>query len=213
MTSGVHQSTWIYLVNVPWVSCIGASLFLLTSEDWYTVKINLNFVKPTNGFQLIFPSTSFPVVYDLPATCFISAHCSEAAIPCTATCLLRSLLWSCIKDAWTLMVNCQKPVFSLGVSQQVHKITNLWKVELNRSSMLLNKRKKNTLVTRSCVLSDAWFRDLHSKSEVSISNPWKILFSRKLRYFRGAVSHNVLYYQQLLITCDQVSFYANNYFE
>ena len=188
MTSGVHQSTWIYLVNVPWVSCIGASLFLLTSEDWYTVKINLNFVKPTNGFQLIFPSTSFPVVYDLPATCFISAHCSEAAIPCTATCLLRSLLWSCIKDAWTLMVNCQKPVFSLGVSQQVHKITNLWKFDCNWLSQLRdNDERQNTLVTRGCMLSDAWFQDLKSNSEVLKSNSWKItFFSRKLCYLRGS---------------------------
>ena len=29
----------------------------------------------------------------------------------------------------------------------------------------------------------------------------------------GAVSHNVVYYQQLLITRNQVSFYAHNYFE
>ena len=29
----------------------------------------------------------------------------------------------------------------------------------------------------------------------------------------GAVSHNVLYFQQLSIACYQVSFYANNYFE
>ena len=29
----------------------------------------------------------------------------------------------------------------------------------------------------------------------------------------GAVSHNVLYYQQLSITRYQVRFYANNYFE
>ena len=27
----------------------------------------------------------------------------------------------------------------------------------------------------------------------------------------GAVSHNVLYYQQLSVACSQVSFYANNY--
>ena len=30
---------------------------------------------------------------------------------------------------------------------------------------------------------------------------------------KGAVSHNVLYYQQLSITHYQVRFYANNYFE
>ena len=29
----------------------------------------------------------------------------------------------------------------------------------------------------------------------------------------GAVSHNVLYYQPLPITCNQERFYANNYFE
>ena len=58
--------------------------------------------------------------------------------------------------------NCQRPVFSLGVSQHMHKITNLWKFELNRSSELRDKieRKKDTLVTRSCVHLDGWFRDL-----------------------------------------------------
>ena len=58
--------------------------------------------------------------------------------------------------------NCQRPVFLPGVSQHMHKITNLWTFELNRSSKLRdnNERKKINLVTRSCVLSDAWFRDL-----------------------------------------------------
>ena len=38
----------------------------------------------------------------------------------------------------------------------MHKITNLWKFELNRSSKLRdNNERKNTLVTQSCVLSDA----------------------------------------------------------
>ena len=40
----------------------------------------------------------------------------------------------------------------------------------------------------------------------------KLLLSRKLHYFReGAVSHNVLYYQQLSIACYQVRFYGTNY--
>ena len=57
--------------------------------------------------------------------------------------------------------NCQRPVFSLGVSQNMQKITNLWKLELNWSSKLRdNNERKNTLVTQSCVLADAWFRDL-----------------------------------------------------
>ena len=46
------------------------------------------------------------------------------------------------------------------------------------------------------------------------------IFSEKLYRFlkncvtwKGAVSHNVLYYQQLPIARYQESFYANNYFE
>ena len=45
----------------------------------------------------------------------------------------------------------------------MHKITNLWKFEHDCSAELQdNYERKNTLlnVTRSCVLSDAWFRDL-----------------------------------------------------
>ena len=40
--------------------------------------------------------------------------------------------------------NCQRPVFSLGVSQHIHTITNLWKFELSRSSKLRdNNERKN----------------------------------------------------------------------
>ena len=57
--------------------------------------------------------------------------------------------------------NCQRPVFSLRVSQHMHNITHLWKFELNWSSRLReNNKRQNTLVSRSCVLSDACFRDL-----------------------------------------------------
>ncbi len=78
--------------------------------------------------------------------------------------------------------NCQRPVFSLGVSQHMHKITNLWKFELNWSSELRNNNgTKNTLVTRSCVLSDAWFRDLTREvrdltREVEVSRSIQILY-------------------------------------
>ena len=52
--------------------------------------------------------------------------------------------------------NCQRPVFSPGVSQHMHNITYLRKFELSRSSKLQdNNERKNTLVTRSCMLSDA----------------------------------------------------------
>ena len=39
------------------------------------------------------------------------------------------------------------------------------------------------------------------------------LFLKNYVTSEGAVSHNVLYYQQLSIAYYQVSFYANNYFE
>ena len=55
------------------------------------------------------------------------------------------------------------------------------------------------------------FETSNSKSEVSKSNSWKITSFSKTS--EGAVSHNVLYYQQLPITRYQVRFYANNYFE
>ena len=58
--------------------------------------------------------------------------------------------------------NCQRLIFSLGVSPHMHEATNLWKFELNWSSKLReNNERKNTLVTRSCLLTDAWLRDLN----------------------------------------------------
>ena len=43
--------------------------------------------------------------------------------------------------------NCQRPVFSLSLSQHMHKITNLWKFEPDWSSKLLDnyERKKTPL--------------------------------------------------------------------
>ena len=56
-----------------------------------------------------------------------------------------------------------------------------------------------------------------SNSEVSKSNSNILVenyfFLENYVTSEGAVSHNVLYYQQLSIACYQVSFYANNYFE
>ena len=63
--------------------------------------------------------------------------------------------------------NCPRPVFSHGVSQHMHELTNLWKFGLNRSSKLRdNNERKNTLVTQSCVRLDGWFR--------LKTNSWKI---------------------------------------
>ena len=51
--------------------------------------------------------------------------------------------------------NCQSLALTVGVSQHMHKITNLWKILLNRSSNLRDdNERKSTLVTRSCVRLD-----------------------------------------------------------
>ena len=67
----------------------------------------------------------------------------------------------------------------------MHQITNLWKFELNWSSKLRdNNGRRNTLVTRNCVLSDAWFR---------IQSPGKLLLSPKVCYFRGSLFLTMFY--------------------
>ena len=68
-------------------------------------------------------------------------------------------------------------------------------------------KEKNTLFTQSCVLSDAWFQDLKFKF---VENYFLL---KNYITSEGAVSYTVLYYQQLSITCYQVSSYANKYFE
>ena len=86
--------------------------------------------------------------------------------------VLRGIcLMACLKTLDTIG-SCQRPVLSLGVSQLMHKSTNLGNFELDWSSELRNNyERKNTLVTWSCVLSDAWFRDL--KIMHKITNLWK----------------------------------------
>ena len=49
-----------------------------------------------------------------------------------------------------------------------------------------------------------------SNSNISVEN---YFFLENYVTSEGAVSHNVLYYQQLSIARYQVRFYANNYFE
>ena len=73
--------------------------------------------------------------------------------------------------------NCQRPVFSLGVSQHMHKITNLWKFELNRSTKLGdNIERKNTLVTRSCA-----FRFAIYGSQFFDSHKWLTVLVPKVK--------------------------------
>ena len=75
--------------------------------------------------------------------------------------------------------NWQRPVFSFGVSQQTCGNLN----SSGRRSCEI-KWKKNTLVTRSCVLSDAF---KFGALEIKIKYFSRLLpFSGKLRYFRGS---------------------------
>ena len=82
--------------------------------------------------------------------------------------------------------NCQRPVFwlfSLGVSQNTHKITNLWKFRSMyywSSKLRENDGRKSAL---SCVLSDAWFRVLKIKFKHFSA---RLLLSQKVLYFRGS---------------------------
>ena len=98
--------------------------------------------------------------------------------------------------------NCQRPVFSLGVFQHMH--INNKHVKIWAQSVVevwdINERK-NTLVTQSCVLSDAWFRDLKFWIwGLKIKFVENYFFRENYVTSEGAVSHNVLYYQPLPIT-------------
>ena len=84
--------------------------------------------------------------------------------------------------------NCLRPVFSLGVSQNMHKITDLWKFELNWSSKLRdnNKRKKDPWHTKLCaftwLISRPQIQNLRSRNQIRE----KLILSRKLCHFRGS---------------------------
>ena len=84
--------------------------------------------------------------------------------------------------------NCQRLAFTVGVSQHMHKITNLWKFELNRSSKLRdnNERKKHPCHKKLCafrwLISKPQVLNLRSRNQIR----GKILLSRKLWHFRGS---------------------------
>ena len=105
---------------------------------------------------------------------------------------------------------CQRLVFSFGVSQHMHKITNRWKFELNCSSKLQdNNGRETTLVTQSCVLSVSWFRGIKilfwGLKIKFICFMWKLLLYRKLCYFRGSRFLQCLYYKELSIAaCNKI---------
>ena len=84
--------------------------------------------------------------------------------------------------------NCQRIAFTVGVSQHMHKITHLWKFELNRSSNLWdnNERKKHPCFTKlyafRCLILRPQVLTLRSRNQ----HHGKLLLSRKLWHFRGS---------------------------
>ena len=84
--------------------------------------------------------------------------------------------------------NCQRLAFTVSVSQHMHKITNLWKFELNRSSNLRdnNERKKHPCHTKlrafRWLISRPQVLNLRSRNQIR----GKLLLSRKLWHFRGS---------------------------
>ena len=69
-------------------------------------------------------------------------------------------------------------------------------------------KEENTLVTRSCVRLDGWFR-----GGLKIKFVENYFFLENYVTSQVAVSHNVLYHQTLPITRHQERFNANHYFE
>ena len=90
--------------------------------------------------------------------------------------------------------NCQLN-FTVGVSQHMHKITNMLKFELNWSLKLRdnNERKKQPCHTKLCAFRCKLISRPHLILRSQNQVRGKLLVSRKLCY-------NVLYYQPLPIT-------------
>ena len=85
---------------------------------------------------------------------------------------------------------------------------------IGRPSCEITVKEKDTLVTLSCVLLDAWFRGLKFLSwGLEIKFVETYFFLENYVTSEVAISHNVLYYQLFPITHYQVGFYADNYFE
>ena len=83
--------------------------------------------------------------------------CTQIGITMIGQLLVKVLLRHC-----ALYTYCHRPVFSLGVSQHMHKITNLWTFLLNWSSKMQdnNEGKKHacgtTLFASGCLIKGFW---------------------------------------------------------
>ena len=114
---------------------------------------------------------------------------------------------------------CQRPVFSLGVSQHMQKITCENLNSIGRRSCKVKMEEKTPLTHKVVCFQMLDFGTSKSYSEVSKSKSNIISVQNYCFSFfnyvtsEGVVSHNVLFYQQLSIDCYAVRFYSNNYCE
>ena len=108
---------------------------------------------------------------------------------------------------WTLLV--------IVVPQHMHKITNLWiffSSISGRSFEIIMKEKKplsNEVVCPQTLDFVTW----KSNSEVSKSNSWEITSFSKTTVFQREPFLKLFYTIILPITCYQLRFYVNKYFE
>ena len=86
----------------------------------------------------------------------------------------------CVKDSGHYWQLSKTSLPTWCISTYMHKITNLWKFELNRSSKLRdNNERKNTLSHEVVCFQMLDFETLNSIPEVSKSNLWKISYFLK----------------------------------
>ena len=116
-----------------------------------------------------------------------------------------------IKDTVDTFGNCQRPVFSLGVSQHMHKITNLCKFGKSCEVIMEEKAPLSHEVVCFQMLD---FVTSKSNSEVLKSNSWKITSFLNTTLLQREPFLTMFYNNNSSpLLCYQVRFYAHNYFE
>ena len=92
--------------------------------------------------------------------------------------------------------NCQRLVFTLAVSQHMHKTTvkisvKIWAQSVVEVARIMKEKIPSSHEVVCVQMLD--FETSNSKSEVSKSIRWKLLLSRKLHYFRGSCFSQMFY--------------------
>ena len=102
----------------------------------------------------------------------------------------------------------KRPVFSIGVSNNMHQLTNLYKFGLNWSSKLQENNGRKHPCCTNCVC----FQMLNPRLQLQsvIMRMRNNLFLKNYVSSEWAYSHNVVYYQQLSITRYQLNFCSNS---